>query len=72
MKELESKLLDLESRYSFQDDLLQKLNDIVARQQNQLDDQQKLLQMMQNRLLEVSELMAQGSGIQTDEKPPHY
>ncbi|MCG8414298.1 MAG: SlyX family protein [Pseudomonadales bacterium] len=72
MNEFENKLLDLESRYSFLDDLLQKLNDVVARQQLQLDDQQKLLQMMQERLLEVSERMDHGEGAQLDEKPPHY
>ncbi len=71
MNRLENKLQDLESRYSFLDDLVQQLNDIVARQQIQLDDQQKLLQIMQERLIEFSDKMDHG-GSQLEERPPHY
>ena len=67
--QLEQRLTDLEIKASFAEDLVDALNRLVARQQDQI----ALL------LREVGELRRQGSGADVpaatgarDERPPHY
>ena len=35
---MEEKLIDLETKFSFQEDLLNELNNVVANQQKQIDE----------------------------------
>jgi len=66
---LEQRLIDLEIRFSYADDLLEVLNAQVARQQDQID----------RLMAEVAELRRRredepGGGFRSlrDELPPHY
>lgn len=66
---LEQRLIDLEIRFSYADDLLDALNAQVARQQDQID----------RLMAEVAELRRRredepGGGFRSlrDELPPHY
>jgi SlyX protein len=66
---IDDRLVDLEVRSSYADDLLERLNDVIVQQQRQID----LL------ILEVTRLKAQGAGAEApaarslrDELPPHY
>lgn len=72
MEKLEQRVLELETRYSFLDDLLQKLNDVVIRQQQQIDDHGRIAQMLQQRIQELSDGVNVESPGAADEKPPHY
>ena len=72
MEKLEQRVLELETRYSFLDDLLQRLNEVVVQQQQQIDDQARIAQMLQQRIQELSEGGLGESPEITDEKPPHY
>ena len=66
----EDRLIEIETRIAYQEDTIQQLNDIVTKQQQQID-----------RLEELSKsLTARYQSLQTtetdlnmaDEKPPHY
>lgn len=66
----EHRLMDLEVKVSFMDDLVEQLNDIVARQQLQLDRLVREVVQLQHQLQDA------GSGSTSrnlrDELPPHY
>lgn len=70
---MQEKIVELETKYSYQEDLLQQLNDEVVRQQRQL---QQVIGEMRELRAQLSDLMARegGAGIQPEsgEKPPHY
>lgn len=72
MEDLEQRMLELESRYSFLDDLLQKLNDVIASQQQQIENQVRITQLLQERIQELAEGVSNGSVDSGEEKPPHY
>jgi len=67
-QDIERRLLDLEVKASFADDLLEQLNQIIVRQQQQIDRLQR----------EVAELRQQAPEDAApfrslrDELPPHY
>jgi len=69
MSDMETRLTELESRFSYQEYTIQQLNEVVISQQKQLDQQQRALERMH-------QLLTQGeSNIRrADEEvpPPHY
>ncbi len=67
---LEERLIDLESRLATQDHLLDVLNRTVFRQQQQLDELERLCATLAKRLAELKGSVAEG-GL-PHEKPPHY
>lgn len=68
MTDLHERLADLEIRQAFQDDSLQTLSDVVARQQRQIDQLQKQLEMLGQRLQEQQHQFREVP----NEPPPHY
>lgn len=73
MGKLDNKLIELETKYSFQEDLLQSLNEVVTRQQSEIDNlniQVKHLQVQLQELAENPPSATQGTA--DAEKPPHY
>lgn len=69
---MEEKLIELETKFSYQEDLLSELNSIVSKQQRQLDELLKELRLVKEQLQEaVSQGGTQGD-FQLNEKPPHY
>jgi SlyX protein len=64
------RLMDLEVKVAFMDDLVEQLNDIVARQQRQIDRLVREVVQLQNQLQDS----ASGSTARNlrDELPPHY
>ncbi|MDA0687858.1 MAG: SlyX family protein [Proteobacteria bacterium] len=69
---LEDKLVDLESRYSHQEDLLQQLNDIVASQGRQLDLLENKIQLMYGRISDLQSQIPVSGDAAVNEPPPHY
>jgi SlyX protein len=67
---MESRLNDLETRVAFQDDLLDTLNTIVAKQQQQLDLMQREIRLLYEQIKTLSPADIAGSNEQ--ERPPHY
>jgi SlyX protein len=67
---LEERLIKIETKITFQEDLIEELNKTVYQQQNKLDR----LQAICESLVRHIESMAEGrnDGITMNERPPHY
>lgn len=68
---MEEKLIELETKISYQEDLLSDLNDIVIKQQRQVDELLREMSALKEQLQEAIE-RSPGQGEQVQEKPPHY
>ena len=67
---MEQRLMELESRVAFQDDAIQKLNDVVVSQQEQLDVLRNELKYLNEKVRDLtSELIATED---QETPPPHY
>ncbi|MBH9578976.1 SlyX family protein [Inhella proteolytica] len=68
MPDTDARLTELEIKASFTDDLLEQLNDVIARQQQQIDALQRELLALRQQVRE----MPSAPGSVRDERPPHY
>lgn len=66
------RLDELESRLAFQDDLIEKLNEVVAAQDRQIMDLQARLVALQKRLDDLAESAPASADSAGHEVPPHY
>lgn len=66
----DERIIELEIKAAYQEDLLQELNKIVAGQQQQIDRLEATCQMLNERIKSLS--VESGSGENVDEVPPHY
>jgi SlyX protein len=67
-----SRLDELEARAAFQDDLIESLNQIVARQDRELADLARRVRALETRLAELAEAASQPGAGGGHEVPPHY
>jgi len=66
----EERLVDIESKLAYQDQLLNELNDVVTEQQAKLMQLEELCKSLISRVRSMGEAMpATDAG---DEVPPHY
>jgi SlyX protein len=65
---LEARLSELEVKLSFQEDLLNTLNDVIAKQDKEIQDLWSANRLLKQSLGEVKA----GSSIAAHEPPPHY
>ena len=66
----EDALISLETKLSYQDDLLEQLNEVVTSQQNQIHDLEHRLDTLAAKLQDLIDLAAEARD--EAEKPPHY
>lgn len=70
---LDDKIIDLEARLSFQEDLIAKLDDTIARQDANILDMQKQLRHIYKKTNESTRSWDEpSSDLNTQETPPHY
>ncbi len=69
MENTEKRIDDLEIKFTFQEDLLTQLNDIVTNQQFTIDKLEKEIKLLRSS---IEDPQAGESGNLADEKPPHY
>jgi SlyX protein len=65
---MEERIIELETRLAFQEDLLQKLDDVIIRQQQEIDE-------LKTQLIRINQQLSEVGGqvdSQTDAPPPHY
>ncbi|MGA0264512.1 MAG: SlyX family protein [Lysobacterales bacterium] len=67
-----SRIEELESQAAFQDELHERLNEVVARQDRELTELREQLRKLSGRLRELGEAAAGGVSGEHDEAPPHY
>lgn len=65
----ENRLIDLEVRLSYQEDLINELNRIVAKQESRLTVQEERNRALTLKVRELTELLEEAP---EDRKPPHY
>ncbi len=66
----DERIAGLESRVAFQEDALDKLNDVIARQDKTISELKNTLRIFNDQLKTVGQ-ESQGIAF-TDEPPPHY
>ena len=66
----ESKLVELETKIMFQEDLLQELNKLVATQQEQINRLSAISKALDDRLKDVMQSLPDYPDV--DQTPPHY
>lgn len=67
----EDRFIDLETRLAYQDDAQRTLSDTVARQQKQIDQLERLVRDLLDRVRSLSD-PGVFKGTPADEVPPHY
>lgn len=67
-----SRLDELESRLAFQDDLIESLNRVVARQDRELASLAQRVKELEARLTDLADAASQPGGSAGHEVPPHY
>lgn len=70
--DLEARLDELESRLSFQDDLIESLNQVITRQDRDLARLTLRLQGLLARMDNITEASADPGDSPAHEIPPHY
>ncbi|NKB34268.1 MAG: SlyX protein [Pseudomonadales bacterium] len=70
---MDNKLVDLETKFSFQEDLLQDLNDVVVKQQKEIERLGIEMKHLQEQILDLADSQSgPADSVGVDEKPPHY
>lgn len=67
----ENRLIELEIKTAYQEDLLQTLNKIVGQQQQQITRLEATCKMLNDRIKSLS-TEGSGGGESVEEVPPHY
>lgn len=70
----EQRIISIETKIAYQEDTIAQLNEVVCKQQTQIDTLERLTQQLIGRVRDLSEASAQSSGefSAADERPPHY
>ena len=66
---MDSRIEVLETKSVYQERLIQELNEVIIKQQNQIDFIEKTLSQMRN---DVQDMQGQTHGSEQEAPPPHY
>ncbi len=75
MADLQQQLIDLQTQFAFQEDLLQALNDKVTLQDRDIQRLQQQLTALRDLCLQLAEAVDKPTGeggAAVNERPPHY
>ena len=67
----DERLLDIETKLAYQEDLVDELNKIVTTQQSQLDELTEACRVLIERINELTD-GGNSAAASSAEKPPHY
>lgn len=68
----DARLDELETRLAFQDDLIESLNETVARQDRELVELSRRLAALESKIEDLAEAATSAGGQADHEVPPHY
>ncbi len=71
MSELSEEIIELQSKVLFQDDVIQKLDDVIIQQGKRLDNLIQRINELEEKLEQLS-FDHSNPAATIDEKPPHY
>ncbi len=66
----ENRLIEIESKLTLQEDLVQDLNQIIYTQQKRIDRLESLIEALIGRVSDLSDTLAEHGAV--NERPPHY
>lgn len=69
---MREQMIDLEIRIAYQDDLIEQLNDIITKQQKQIDQLEKKLNSITTTLKHLSITKLSSPSQEKEPPPPHY
>lgn len=69
---LEDQVIELQTRIAFQEDTVQKLNEVITEQDSHIRALQIQLQSLAKKVEDMSYAIEQRDIKPTDERPPHY
>ncbi len=72
MLDPEAQIIDLQARLAYQDDALLKLSDVLARQQQQIDQLTRAVSKLGEQWHSLRLESGAEQALDADEKPPHY
>ena len=67
----DARVVDLEVKLGYQEQMLDDLNEFVTRQQGQIDRLEKMVEQLTDSISDVQEASS-GPRRPEDERPPHY
>jgi SlyX protein len=67
---LEQRLENIETKITFQEDLIEELNKVVYQQQKKLDRLEAVCESLVRHIESLAE--ARNEGMPANERPPHY
>jgi SlyX protein len=67
---LEERLVNIETKITFQEDLIEELNKTVYQQQNKLDRLERVCESLVKHIESMAE--ERNEGMPANERPPHY
>ena len=67
---MDDRLIELESRIAFQDHTLQELNEVIVRQQREIDELRRELEALRAQLEALAPALVASRSEETP--PPHY
>ncbi len=67
---IEERLVNIESKIAFQEDLIEELNKTVYQQQQKLERLEAICEALARQVVSLSE--ARNDGMPANERPPHY
>jgi SlyX protein len=67
---MEERVIELETRLAFQEDAVQHLNQVVARQQRLIDELSQRVELLKRQIQHLAPSPLEGG--ETEPPPPHY
>jgi SlyX protein len=67
---IEERLINIETKITFQEDLIEELNKVVYQQQKKLDRLEAICESLARHIESLEE--ARNEGSPASERPPHY
>ncbi len=67
----DNRLIDMETRFAYQEKIIADLNDVVTQQQKAIENLEVVVGKLTQRFHDLSKAMS-GIDAPANEKPPHY
>lgn len=68
----EERIIELEIKLAYQEDLLQDLNTVMGQQQEQILQLQEMCKLLNEKIASLSQAVPSAGGGSAHEIPPHY
>lgn len=67
---MDERLIEIETKVAYQEHTISELNDVIYRQQQQIDQLERICRALTDRMQDMAETATSDKG--GHERPPHY